>query len=161
MSCSGVPSADRLFLEIAEGERLPVGVADDEAFFGFRDCPGRREAASPDHGWINYYGQFYRAQLRSNSAAYRWLPSPLGAPTSRAGPSRSSRAVRDCWSVGGIAWDAALLAALQQESRYLLDEQRHPAGRSVTPSITSFGSAWRAASSPTMWRTCWRSNGES
>ena len=27
-------------------------------------------------GWINYYGQFYRAQLRSNSAAYRWLPSP-------------------------------------------------------------------------------------
>jgi hypothetical protein len=91
-------------------------------------------------------------------------PGPIAAPicaTSRAGPSRSSRAVRDCWSVGGIAWDAALLAALQQESRYLLDEQRHPAGRSVTPSITSFGSAWRAASSPTMWRTCWRSNGES
>jgi hypothetical protein len=58
-------------------------------------------------------------------------PGPIAAPiwaTSRAGPSRSSRAVRDCWSVGGIAWDAALLAALQQESRYLLDEQRHPAG---------------------------------
>jgi len=36
-----------------------------------------------------------------------------------------------------------------------------PPVRSVTPSITSFGSAWRVASSPTMRRTCWRSSGAS
>jgi RNA-directed DNA polymerase len=41
-------------------------------------------------GWINYYGQFYRAQLRSTSAAYRWLPSPLGAPKVQA-PARATQ----------------------------------------------------------------------
>jgi hypothetical protein len=32
----------RLLLEIDVGERLPVGVADDEARVGFLDGPGRR-----------------------------------------------------------------------------------------------------------------------
>jgi hypothetical protein len=35
----------RLLLEIDVGERLPVGVADDEAGVGLLDGPGRREAA--------------------------------------------------------------------------------------------------------------------
>ena len=30
-------------------------------------------------GWINYYGQFYRKQLRPTLTAYRHLPGPLGA----------------------------------------------------------------------------------
>ena len=34
-----------LLLEIDVGERLPVGVADDEAGVGFLDGPGRREVA--------------------------------------------------------------------------------------------------------------------
>jgi hypothetical protein len=34
-----------------------------------------------------------------------------------------------------------------------------PPVRSVTLSTTSFDNAWRAASSPTMCPTCWRSSG--
>jgi hypothetical protein len=52
-----------------------------------------------------------------------------------------------------------LIAALQQEPGHFLNEQGHAAGGSVTPSITSVGSACRAASSPTMCRTCARSSG--
>ena len=49
---------------------------------------------------------------------------------------------------------AALLAALEQQARHLLDEQRHAAGALADPSITSCGSAWRAAISATMRATC-------
>ena len=38
-------SAARLPLEIDIGERLPVGVADIKAGFGFLNGPGRRETA--------------------------------------------------------------------------------------------------------------------
>ena len=38
-------SAAGLIFEIDVGERLPVGVADDEAGVGLLDGPGRREAA--------------------------------------------------------------------------------------------------------------------
>ena len=38
-------AASRLLFEIHVGERLPVGVADDEAGVGLLDGPGRREAA--------------------------------------------------------------------------------------------------------------------
>ena len=38
-------SSRLLLLEIEVGQRLPVGVADDEAGVGLLDGPGRREAA--------------------------------------------------------------------------------------------------------------------
>jgi hypothetical protein len=40
----GVWQWSRLLLEIDVGERLPVGVADDEAGVGFLDGPGGRKA---------------------------------------------------------------------------------------------------------------------
>ena len=41
----GRRSTTRLVLEIDVGERLPIGVADDEAGVGLLGGPGRREAA--------------------------------------------------------------------------------------------------------------------
>ena len=38
-------AASRLILEIDVGERLPIGIADDEAGVGLLGGPGRREAA--------------------------------------------------------------------------------------------------------------------
>jgi glutathione S-transferase len=70
--------------------------------------------------------------------------------TSRAEPSRSSRAMSDCCSVGGIAWKAPRSPRSSKSRVTSSTNSGTPPVRSVTPSITSFGSAWRAASSPTM-----------
>jgi hypothetical protein len=51
----GRRAASRLMLEIDVGERLTVGVADDEAGVGFLGGPGRREAA----------GRHFRSAARS------------------------------------------------------------------------------------------------
>ena len=48
--------------------------------------------------------------------------------TSRAGPSRSSRAVSDCCKVGGIAWAPPCSPRSKQQPRNFLHEQRHAAG---------------------------------
>src|SRR4029077_2921287 len=49
----GCRASARLLLEIDVGNRLPVGVADDEAGVGLLDGPGRREAAL-GHGLLEY-----------------------------------------------------------------------------------------------------------
>ena len=56
----------RLLLEIDVGERLPVGVADDEAGVGLLDGPGRREAGRGPR-W------HYFRNRRSRLANFAWF----------------------------------------------------------------------------------------
>jgi hypothetical protein len=60
----GRRSPSRLILEIDVRERLPVGVADDEAGVGLLDGPGRREAARRATWWmLSGYLQTAQAKL--------------------------------------------------------------------------------------------------
>jgi hypothetical protein len=88
------------------------------------------------------------------------MTEPICA-TSRAEPSRSSRAIKDCCSVGGIAW---MPPWLPRSSRSLVTSSTNsgtPPVRAATSSTTSLGNAWRAESSVTMSRTWARSSGAS
>ena len=80
---------------------------------------------------------------------------------SRAAPSRSSRAASDCCKVGGIA--CAPPCSPRSNSRRVTSSTNSgtPPVRSLTPSTMSLGSAWWAASSPTICATATRSSGQS
>ena len=82
-----------LFVGCAQAkEQLPLfAIRDVDVFYDVKR-PYRSWASMYNPcigGWINYYGQFYRA-VEIDSAAYRWLPSPLGAPEVQA-PARTTQ----------------------------------------------------------------------
>jgi hypothetical protein len=91
-------------------------------------------------------------------------PRPITEPicaTSRAGPSRSSRAISDCCSVGGIVW-IPLWPPRSRRSRVTSSTNSGtPPVRAATASTMSLASACRAESSATMSRTCAQSSGAS
>ena len=89
---------------------------------------------------------------------------PSTAPicaTSRAEPSRSSRAASDCCSVGGIACAPPSTPRSSKSRVTSSTNSGTPPVRSLTPSTTSFDSAWREDISPTMRATSARSRGAS
>ena len=59
----------RLVLEIDVGQRLPVGVTDDEAGLGLLDGPGRREAACLPRS-LRHHGRALSAA--GNASVVRW-----------------------------------------------------------------------------------------
>ena len=78
------------------------------------------------------------------------MTAPIWA-TSRADPRRSSRAVNDCCSVGGMAWMPPCSPPRSRRRRVTSSTNSGtPPVRAATSSITSRGSAWRAESSATM-----------
>ena len=62
--CAELRHGGRLVFEIDMSQRLPAGVADDEAGVRFLDGPGRREAAGFAIGWL-------ASSLRSGALAPR------------------------------------------------------------------------------------------
>ena len=147
----------------------------------FRRCPAARLSSAFPFGKDPCHGL---QQAQDESAIPPTLQQSLTARLDRLGPAREVAQIgavigRDfsyalLRAVAGTD-DAALQAALDRlaEADILLVQGLSPdadyrfkhallqdaAYGSVTPSIKSFDSAWRAASSPTMCRTCARSSG--
>ena len=127
-----------------------------ETIIGFgRHALSQRMSASASRSKAACSGASSIPEIARSSSKEK--PRPITEPTcatSRAEPSRSSLAISDCWSVGGMAWMPPPCSPRSSNSRVTSSTNSGtPPVRAATSSTTSRGNACRAASSTTISRT--------